>query len=214
MLKLIFIRRMTKTVMRRLGDHMKTICAAIASFSFAAILTGCVTVSEYKFSFDFDTGEVRREYHDIASRPGTDEKDYSVTNDWARLKEMIAEQKPEFDPEVVEDVSKGLFEENKMLCARTIQKVKCPKCFPSKAAILSYVHDKEWRFELINEEVVLFLPLGKKIVSTNGHKVTTFKNSLIIWPQETRNFEYVATEQWSGGTSLLSYYQEEQELKK
>jgi hypothetical protein len=193
---------------------MKTIRAAIASASFAILLTGCVTVSQYNFSFDFDTGEVRWEYHDLTSRSGVDEKDYSVTNDWATLKQMIAEQKTEFDPEVVEDISKGLFEENKVLCARKIQKVKCPKCFPSKAALLSYLHDEDWRFELINDEVVLFLPSDKKIVSTNGQKFTTPKNSLIIWPQETLNFEYVVTERWSGGTPLLPYYLDEKDVKK
>ncbi|MBU0544171.1 MAG: hypothetical protein KKH97_02380 [Proteobacteria bacterium] len=122
---------------------------------------------------------------------------------------MITEQKSEFDPEVVEDISKGMFEEKNVLCARKIQKVKCPKCFPSKAAILAYVHDKDWRFELINEEIVLCLPRGKKIVSTNGQMVTTPKNSLIFWPQETSSFEYVVTEQWTEGTSLLPYYLKE-----
>ena len=193
---------------------MKTLRIGVLSIGLAVLLTGCVTVSQHKFSFDFDTGEVRREYSDITSRQEPDEKDYSVANDWATLKEMIAEQKPEFDPEVVEDISKDLFEENKVLCARQIQKVKCPRCFPSKAAILSYVHDKEWRFELINEEVVLFLPSSKNIVSTNGQKVTTPKNSLIIWPQETRNFEYAVAEQWSGGTSLLPSYLEEKNVEK
>jgi hypothetical protein len=193
---------------------MKILRIVFVNIGLAVILTGCITVSQYKFSFDFDTGEVRREYQDLTSRKGTDEKDYSVANDWATLKQMIAEQKLEFDSEVVEDISKGLFEENKVLSARTIQKVKCPKCFPSKAAILSYVHDKKWRFEVINEEVVLFLPSGNKIISTNGQKVTTPKNSLIIWPQETRNFQYVVTEEWSGGTSLLPYYLEERNIKK
>jgi hypothetical protein len=193
---------------------MRTIRVAVVSTTLAVLLTGCVTVSQYRFSFDVDTGEVRREYCDLTSRSGVDEKDYSVTNDWAKLKEMIAEPKPEFDPEVVADISKGLFVENKVLCARKIQKVKCPKCFPSKAAILSYVHDKDWRFELINDEVVLFLPNDKKIVSTNGQKMTTPKNSLIFWPQETRNFEYVVSEGQSGGTSLLPCYLEEESDKK
>lgn len=193
---------------------MKTLRIVVVGIGIAVLLMGCLTVSQHKFSFDFDTGEIRREYYDITSRQGTDEKNYSVTNDWAALKQMIAEQKPEFDPEVVNDLSKGLFEKNKVLCARNIQKVKCPKCFSSKAAILSYLHDEHWRFELINEEVVLFLPSGKKIISTNGQKVTTPKNSLIIWPQETRSFEYVVTEPWSGGTSLLPYYLEEKNGKK
>ena len=193
---------------------MKTILCVVINISFAILLTGCITVSRYRFSFDFNTGEVRLEYYDITSRRGADEKDYSVTNDWNTLKEMIAEQKSEFDPEVVEDISRGMFEENNVLCASKIQKVRCPKCFPSKAAILSYVHDNDWRFELINEEIVLFLPNGKKIVSTNGQKVTTEKNSLIFWPQEASNFEYVVTEQWSEGTSLLPYYLKEKNAKK
>jgi hypothetical protein len=196
------------------GDDMKIIGVLFVSISFAVLLAGCITVSEYRFSFNFDSGEVRREYHDLTSKQGFDEKDYSVSNDWAELKQIIAEKKPEFDPEVVKDISGELFEENKVLCARKIQKVKCPKCFPSKAAIMAYVHDKDWRFEMINEEVVLFLPLGKKIVSTNGQKVSTPKNSVIFWPQENSNFEYVVTEQFSGGTSLLSNYLGEKNFKK
>jgi len=188
---------------------MKAILRVVINISFAILLTGCITVSQHRFLFDFDSGEVRREYRNITSQRGADEKDYSVTKDWDTLKELIAEQKSEFDPEVVEDISKGMFEENNVLCARKIQKVKCPKCFPSKAAILSYVHDRDWRFELINEEIVLFLPNGKKIVSTNGRTVTTPKNSLIFWPQEASNFEYVVTEQLSEGTSLLPYYLKE-----
>lgn len=95
---------------------MNTIRAAIASASFAVHLTGCVTVSQVNFSFDPDTGELRWEYHDLASRPGADEKDHSVTNGWDTLKQMIAEEKSGFDPEVVEDISKGLFEEKRRCC--------------------------------------------------------------------------------------------------
>jgi hypothetical protein len=165
-------------------------------------------------SFSFDTGEVSREYCDLRSKQGGDEKNYSISNDWAELKRMVAEQKPEFDPDVVEEISKELFEEDNVLCARKIQKVKCPKCFPSKAAIMTYIHDKDWRFELINNEVTLFLPGDKRIVSTNGQKVTTLNNSMIFWPQEDSNFEYVIAEQYSGGTSLLPNYLEEINLKK
>ena len=189
---------------------MHGIQKALAGAGLAALLAGCVTVSQYKFSFDDRTGEVKREYVDLTSRQGADEKDYSVTNDWARLKQMVAEQKPEFDPDVVQEVSKELFEENKALCARRVQKVKCPKCFPSKAALLSYLHDdKEWRFESINDETVLFLPGSKKLISTNGQKLSTARNALIVWPEDTHTFEYVASEQSSGGASLLPYFLKE-----
>ena len=192
---------------------MRAIRTIAICIGLAVLLTGCLTVSQYKFSFDFGTGEIRRGYYDLTSRRGADEKDYSVTNDWATLKQMIQEKKPEFDLEVVEEIAKELFEENKVLCARKVQKVKCPKCFPSKAAILSYVHAQDWRFELMNDEVVLFLPSGKKVISTNGTGVTTPKNSVIFWPQDTNTFEYVVSEQWSGGASLLPFYLEEEKVK-
>jgi hypothetical protein len=184
------------------------------SIGSALLLTGCLTVSQYRFLLDFDNGKITREYYDIRSKQGADEKDYNVSKDWAELKRLVAEQKPEFDPEVVEDISKELFEEKDVLSARKIQKVKCPKCFPSKAAIMTYVHDNDWRFEMINDEVVLFLPSGNKIVSTNGQKVTTQKNSMIFWPKDSSTFEYVVTEPQSGGTSLLPNYLEEKKLEK
>lgn len=191
---------------------MKQIFFSVIAGSFL-LLTGCVTVSQYRFSLHSDTGEVRREYYDLTSRQGANEQDYSVTNDWATLKKLVADREPEFDPEVVEDVSKALFEEKNVLCARKVQRIKCPRCFPNKAALLSFIHDKEWRFEMINEEVVLFLPSGKRVVSSNGQTVTTPRNSLIFWPQATTHFAYVVSEQYSGGTSLLSCYLEEQEKK-
>lgn len=193
---------------------MKTIGVLFFSFSLAVLMAGCLTVSQYRFSFNFDSGEVRREYCDIRSKQGGDEKSYSVLNDWSGLKQMIAEQKNEFDPDVVEDISKELFEENNVLCARKTQKVKCPRCFPSKAAVMSYLHDKDWRFELINDEVSLFLPSSRKIVSTNGHKFATPNNSMIFWPKESSSFQYVVTEQNSGGTSLLPNYLEEKNIRK
>lgn len=193
---------------------MRVFRVAVVSSVFAVLLSGCITVSQYRFSLDLDTGEIIREYYNVTSRQGVDEKDYSVTKDWSTLKEMISDQKPEFDAEVIEDIFKGLFQDKEMLCARKTQKVKCPKCFPSAAALLSYVHDEDWRFELINGEVVVVLPSSKRIISTNGQSLTTAKNSFIIWPQETRKFEYFVAEQWSGGTSLLPSYLEEERAKK
>jgi len=197
-----------------MADKMKTITVFLVSISLSVLLAGCLTVSQYRFSLNFDTGEIKREYCDLRSKQGVDEKNYSVSNDWAGLKEMIAKQKSEFDPDVVEDISKDLSEENNVLCGRKIQKVKCPKCFPSKAAIMAYVHEKEWRFELINDEVALILPSYQQIISTNGYKVTTPKSSMIFWPQESSIFEYVVSEQNSEGISLLPNYLEEKNLKK
>ena len=73
---------------------MKKIGVFFLTFSIAVLLTGCITVSQYRFSFNFDTGKLTREYYDLRSKKGVDEKDYSVENDWAELKRLITEQKP------------------------------------------------------------------------------------------------------------------------
>jgi hypothetical protein len=207
-------KRMAHVLNPRRRGFMKTTLRVVASVTGAALLAGCVTVSEYRFALDTTTGAVLREYIDLASRQGPNENDYSVTNDWATLKQLAAEKKPEYDPDVVEDVAKELFATNNVLCGRKLQKVKGPKCFPSKAALLAYLHEKDWRFEMLNDEVFLILPTGKRLVSTNGQKLTTAKNTLIVWPGDATRFEYAVSEQWSGGTSLLPHFLKEQAKQK
>jgi hypothetical protein len=176
---------------------------------FASFMTGCLTVSQYSFSLNYTTGESKRIYHDIRSKKGGDEKDYTVEDDWKELKRLIQDKDPTLDPEVVKEVSKELFQQDGVLSARKHQKVICPKCFPSKAAVLSYLHPEEWRFEMVNDEIFLFLPASNKILSTNGISVTTQMNGLIIWPSDINEFEYVVTEPQSGGESLLPFFLKE-----
>ena len=178
---------------------------------FASLMTGCLTVSQYTFSFDYSTGESKRIYHDIRSKKGGDEKDYSVEEDWKELNRLIQDKNPTLDPDVVKEASKELFKQDSVLSARKHQKVICPKCFPSKAAVLSYLHPEEWRFEMVNDEIFMFLPTGNKILSTNGISVTTQMNAFIIWPSDTDEFEYVVSEQSSGGESLLPFFLREKE---
>lgn len=185
----------------------------IMGLTVVILFSGCVTVAEYTFSFDYTTGKVERGYYDLASRKGPDEKDYSVDDDWASLKELVESKAPEFDTSVVQEGSKELFQEESVLSAKKVQKVVCPKCFPSKAAILSYLHEDEWRFEAINDEIFLFFPNGKEIISTNGKMVVTGRNSVIIWPADTNLFQYVAREEYAKGTSLLPYFLKEKTKK-
>ncbi len=175
-----------------------------------ALLAGCLTVSEQAFFLDAASGDVRREYRDLGSRQAPNEKDYSVTNDWAQLKQMLGDPKPEFDPEVVAEVSRELYRDGSVLSGRKLQKVRAPKSFPSKAALLAFLHPQDWRWEIRNGEVLLFLPEGKKIAATNGQPLNSAKNAIIAWPQETNRFEYVIREPWSGGESLLPLWEREQ----
>ena len=200
--------------MKDINHAIKVLARFGSGLGALILMAGCVTVSEYSFSFDYDTGEVRREYRNLASRQAPNEQNYSVTNDWAQVKKMQADPKPEFDPEVVADISRELYQDGKVLSGRKLQKVQAPKCFPSKAALFAYLHPQDWRWEMRNGEVLLFLPEGKKIIATNGHPLSSAKNAIIAWPQETNRFDYVVSEQWSGGESLLPYYQKEQREEK
>ena len=180
------------------------------------LMNGCLTAERYSFTFDYDTGRVEMIYHNIRSQSG-DEKDNDVAEDWEYLKELVADTKPAHDPDVVEEITKELFEENGVLSGRGIIRVKCPKCFPSKAAILSMFFDdeKEWRFQIINEELFLFVLSGKEIVSANAKIVKTKSNQIVIWPKDAKKIEFVYRETGKFvGDPLLPYYQKEKDALK
>jgi hypothetical protein len=175
------------------------------------LMNSCLTAERYSFTFDYETGRAVMVYHNIGSRK-SDECDYRVEQDWEYLKDALLETEPEYDPDVVEEIGKELFEENGVLSGRKILKVKCPKCFPSKAAVLSLFHpdEEKWRFEVINNELFLFISYGNAIVSTNAKIVKTKSNQILVWPKDAKKIEFSVVE--SGvfkGASLLPYYQKE-----
>lgn len=180
------------------------------------LMNGCLTAERYSFTFDYDTGRTVMVYHNIGSQKGS-ECDYSAEKDWKDLKDSLLDTKPEYDPDVVEEISKELFEEDSVLSGRKILRIKCAKCFPSKAAILSLFHpdEEKWRFEVINSELFLFLSYGNAIVSTNAKIVKTKSNQILVWPKDAKKIEFAVVE--SGifkGASLLPYYQREKEALK
>jgi hypothetical protein len=195
---------------------MKKIIFLFCLCSCFMLMNGCLTAERYSFTFDYETGRVVMVYHNIGSQKGS-ENDYSVEKDWEYLKELIVDTKPEYDPDVVEEISKELFEENGVLSGRKILRVKCPKCFPSKAAVFSLFHpdEEKWRFEVINKELFLFLSYGNEIVSTNAKIVKTKSNQILVWPKDAKKIEFAVVE--SGvfkGASLLPYYQKEKDALK
>ncbi len=180
------------------------------------LMNGCLTAERYSFTFDYETGRAVMVYHNIGSLK-SDECDYRVEQDWEYLKELIQDTKPEYDSDVVEEATKELFEENGVLSGRRIIRVKCAKCFPSKAAVLSLFHpdEEKWRFEIINDELFLFLSYGNKIVGTNAKIIKTKSNQILVWPKDAKKIEFVAREGGLfGGVSLLPYYQKEKDALK
>lgn len=192
---------------------MKNKILTIFSLLSMLLLCGCLQVSKYSFFLDYRKGEVERKYHDITSVQGVDEKNYSVENDWEGLREMVNSKEPE-SPSVVTDVSKKLFREGEVLSAKKTLRVKCPHCFPSKVALLAYLHDNDWRFEAINNEIFLFLPSGKKALSSNGKIISTTNNSMIVWPDSAIRFEYVVAVEHAEGKKLLPYFLKDKNFRK
>ena len=189
-------------------------------FGTLAFASGCITLSEYRFSLDCDTGKLERVYVDLRSKKGATEKDYSVEGDWEQLQEILADEEPEFDKDVVMSIDTKLFEEDGTLCARKRHVVNGPKCFPSKVALLTYVGREEWhegKYQDTNGEIFLFLPKKKTVLSSNGQVLSTKKNNLIVWPGDTNRFEYVLRQNDShaqGGESLLPFFRKQQKSKK
>lgn len=185
---------------------MKRILGVLSLFAGMFILTGCIVVAQQRFDFDYETGEVTFTYHDIRSMKKSGEKDYSTQKDWELLLKLVEGKSKEYDAEVAVVTHRELFQEQKHLSGRKTIRIKCPKCFPAKDTVLSFLHEKEWRFETVNDEIILFAPPGKKVVSANGKILQTQKNSIGVWPVETTRFSYTIEDQNFGGDSLLSFY--------
>jgi hypothetical protein len=178
----------------------------LSLFAGISILTGCVVVGQQRFDFNYETGEVTFTYHDLRSKKISEEKDYSIQKDWELLQKLVEGESKEYDVAVAVATHRELFQENKHLSGRKTVRIKCPKCFPAKDMVLSFLHEKEWRFETINDEIILFSPPGKKVVSANGKILQTQKNSMVVWPVETTRFSYTIEDKNFGGDSLLSFY--------
>lgn len=173
-------------------------------------LSGCLSVAQSSFKFDAGTGQFEATYHDIRSQKGFNEDDYSPERDWAALQSVLTDGVKEYDQDVIENVSRGLFQESEILSGKTVERVKCPKCFPSTAAILTMLHDEDWKWEVMNGDIFLIIPAGKKVTSTNGQTLNTAHNTFIAWPEDQEIFEYAIEENCSG-ESLLRFYQAEQQ---
>lgn len=185
--------------------------------------SGCLIVGENSFKFDYNTGLVEVTYHDFRSAEGHNEDDYSIEKDWKELWESISEPQQEQDKDVVELLTKKLFQEDDALSEIMKIKVNCPKCFPSKMTILEYLHKegvyftdlKESKFETINREIFFFIPSGMNILSTNGALIETNNSKIIVWSEDQEIFEYhIQESDQSRGKSLLPFYLKEIEKKK
>ncbi len=175
---------------------------------------GCLSYQQYTFKFDFNTGDVIKEYSDIRTQKGGGDEEYSPGKDWELLKARVGEDfGKEYDPDVIKPVRAELFQEGEVLSGRETFTVQSPKAFPSKVAILERLladTDQDLEFLAIKGEI--FLVSGNKnITSSSGKKIVTEKNCFIVWPQEAVVFDFSLPEGPSGGTSLLSFYLSEKE---
>jgi hypothetical protein len=176
------------------------------------LLSGCLSSKEQNYKFDYDTGAFEIDFHDIRSQKEADSKKDNVGEDWASVKQALA-KKDDFDPAVVSVRSKKIFQEGDALSGTSIYQVQCPKCFPSRLDILKLLYD-DGRWEENNNEIFLIVSNNIHLVSTNGTLVRTRKNTIGVWPSDTKSFEFDISEDNTGDVSLLNKYLSENKEKK
>ena len=156
------------------------------------LLPGCLTFKEQVFHFDYDTGVLQMDFHDLRSVADQKEGGSDLEKDWAELKSVLAKN-DEFDPEVVAVKSKDLYQDNDVLSGRAVYQVKCPKCFPSKLDVLKMIFS-DGRWEMFNDEIFLVMHTQDELGATNGRMFKTGNNIVYVWPQDQAVFEFsVAT---------------------
>jgi hypothetical protein len=183
---------------------MKIYHPLIAIIFLSLTLTGCLTVKEGEYKYDIEKGLFEVTFHDIRSEKQSEDNSNHVEKDWADLQDAL-KKKDDFDPAIVRILAKDLFQEGKVLSAKILYQVNCPKCYGNPGDILKILNS-DGRWEVINDEVLLFFQKGKLVVSTNGKLVQTEKNTICAWPLDSRNFEYKLTYGYSDGVSLLDKY--------
>ena len=63
---------------------------------------------------------------------------------------------------------------------------------------------------MINNEIFVMIPKENKIISTNGKKLETQRNNIIVWSEDTEVFEYrIKCNIDINGESLLPFYLKE-----
>ncbi len=177
-------------------------------------LSGCVIYKSESFLFDDKTGTLKLTFHDLCSMKEPDNKDYSVSADWTKLKDELRSHKEESVPTLFKEVSRSLYQENKGLSGKVTYTLLDFKNKPDKTNIL-LSFGKDYRFMVIQDEIYLFLPSDRKIVSSNGQTFSTTKSTIIVWPLDEEDFEFtealakIDTEK-SALESLLPNYLKEQ----
>ena len=175
-------------------------------------LTGCLSFGEYSEKFDYKNGLLECGFHNIRSvdRYRDTEADWQELKRFAQGEKSIMES--EFPPNVMQKLSQQLFQEGKNLSGKENYRVVCPACFSSKVAALESVYKKwkELRLEMINNEIFVMIPKENKIISTNGKKLETQRNNIIVWSEDTEVFEYrIKCNIDINGESLLPFYLKE-----
>lgn len=168
------------------------------------LLSGCLTFQKQAYDFDYETGMLEINYHDVRSVKDDKDGDDYLDKDWAEL-QTILNKKDDFDPQVAEIKEKTIFQDGDVLSGKAVYQVRCPKCFPAKKDLLNFVYD-EGRWEVINDEIFLIVSAGQELVSCNGKLLKTEYSTMCAWPQDAVKFQFAFATDEVKGESLLSKY--------
>lgn len=180
------------------------------------LLAGCVTNSSERVSYNHLTGKLTLEWIDLRSKKGPNEENYSLDRDWESLRSMLQSEDSDYDEGVIEELGKELYQDGDVLSGRMDYRVRCPECFPGPVDVFKYLFgdDEDFHFEEVRGDIFLYLPVQRKVHSTNGQLVESENNWVIVWPKGTESFDFTIRGKATGGTSLLPSFLADEQLSR
>jgi len=170
------------------------------------LLCQCYFAQAYTYRIDTGSGRLTVTYHDLRS---DGEGDSAVAGDWNSVKEAAASRESGIDTQLFVFDTAVLFIEDSVLSGRQEFRVRCPRCFPSSAALLETIISDHNGFQVqrLGEDVLLRADTGINVYSTNGQRARTANATYIVWSGDDTVLQFSWTQHEDDtGVSLLQCY--------
>jgi hypothetical protein len=177
-------------------------------------LVHCYLARAYTYEINTGTGRFTAIYHDIRSDGQTDS---AIAADWQNLREAVSSDEPDVDTAIFRYDTTLLFVEDSVLSARQEFRVRCPRCFPSSAALLETLLEGHSGFSVqrINKDVLLVADTGIELRAANGSVARTEHGTYVFWSEEDTLLSLTWSQpEQDTGISLLPYYRKSARAKK
>jgi hypothetical protein len=187
----------------------------LAAATVALTLTSCYFPRTYGYKLNTRSGVLELTYHDIRSEA---QEDSSRQTEFAELRGLLTAVDTLYDSGVVALKGREMFQEDSVLSGRRTYQIRCPKCFPSNAAMLEYALRGNFEAKVQDHSgtVLMLIDTNTTVVSTNA-EVLKGKNAVVLaWGAEDTVLQFAlrSHDTDTAGTSLLPYYLKDREQSK